>query len=61
MVIERLPKKRLPQDEYNKIAGKYMEVIANPKTTDLQKEQAMFALGEFHLRHDMDERPMGQS
>ena len=61
MVIGRLPRKRLPQDEYNRIAGRYMEVISSPNTTDLQKEQAMFALGEFHLKYDMDQRPMGQS
>ena len=66
-------KRAIYQEDFDRLAGKYMETIASPNTTDQQKELAMFNLGALHRNTYVDysfsgapvsyirRRPMGQS
>ena len=65
-------KRAIYQEDFDRLAGKYMETIASPNTTDQQKEIAMLNLGELNRNTYVDQsfsgapvkftrRPMGQS
>ena len=69
-------KRAIYKQDYDRLAGKYMETIASPTTTDQQKEIAMLSLGDLHKNTFVDwsfsgndsiqflkrrQRPRGQS
>jgi len=66
-------KRALYKEDFDRIAGKYMDTIGNPNTTDQQKELAMYNLSKLHNTTYVDysfsgapvsyirRRPMGQS
>jgi len=71
-IHEPTGKRAIYKQDFDRIAGKYMEVIGSPNTTDQQKEIAMLNLGNLQSNSFVDNsfsgapvrftrRPRGQS
>ena len=71
-IHEPTGKRAIYKEDFDRLAGKYMETISSPNTTGQQKELAMLNLGELKRNTFVDNsfsgapvrftrRPMGQS
>ena len=71
-IHEPTGKRAIYKEDFDRLAGKYMEAIASPQTTDQQKEMAMLNLGDLQRNSFVDRsfsgasvkfitRPRGQS
>lgn len=53
-VDTRTGKRAIYRQDFDRLAGKYMEIIASPTTTNQQKEIAMLNLGDLNRNTFVD-------
>jgi hypothetical protein len=53
-IHEPTGKRAIYKQDFDRLAGKYMETIASPQTTDQQKEIAMLKLGDLQSNSFVD-------